>query len=54
MREYGINVPPGIAVTSLDALDSAVSKLKDSQNEVPANHLEQWTFMKGISYIRWC
>lgn len=34
MRQYGINVPPGVAVTALDQLGSAVDKMKDASDEV--------------------
>lgn len=34
MRQYGINVPPGIAITELDQLNPAIAKMKDTENEV--------------------
>eukprot|EP00210_Caulerpa_lentillifera_P003633 g3468.t1 len=34
MNSYGINVPPGIPITSLTQLDQAIDKMKDNGDEV--------------------
>jgi succinyl-CoA synthetase beta subunit len=34
MSKYGVNVPPGIAITSINELDAAVKKMADDENQV--------------------
>lgn len=47
MSQYGINVPPGIAVTKLDEVLPAAKKMANKQNEVSLARyptcFEPWT-----------
>lgn len=34
MSKYGVNVPPGIAITTINELDAAVKKMADDENQI--------------------